>query len=956
MERRLDSAALEGEALAELGGSVRMVAAVFDVDDPASHKRNGDINQADPLMAASLWWENESAKIRDLRAEHNVFVYRTRGGYRIVARLTPFVLTSKNDAAEWSHLYLTWVAYLKRRFKIAADPVKDWTRLFRLPHATRLEHVAEGETEEQQIAREERNLAARPEERVTVGDPNAIELWNPLTNSEDEAAAQTMNKRRQKKTAASKTKYDTTPCVRPSGTGTGLFYFLLSARNLLGPEIRPGEYAIKCPCMEEHSTSSTFESRSTVLFLPDEGQEIGAIDCKHTGCGHDRFTAKDWLSRFTEDEIAAARAAAGLPPRRGKGAFPVIRAPEPPPSTETTSWTMRLRRSKEGVLPEMANIDFILANDPNFVHVGYDFFRDSVAIRNEIELHGYKLSGSWQDHYYTAVTVYLQKTYEISRLKVTDVKLAVRLAASRRQFSSLQDHLRALPAWDGVQRLDTWLSTYLGVARTPYTSMVGRYWMVGTVARAMKPGCKFDNTLVLEGARDIKKSMVATILGGAFAKAGMLGNLEDRLALRAIKGSWIIELEEVKRLFSKTNEEAVKGFFSRSTDRYCRLYEENETEQPRQCSFIATVNPGEDGYFTDLSGNRNWWPVEVTKVNKDALEADRNQLFAETLTAFDAGERWWAEDAEKALCKSEQVARMQRGIWDEEVAQYVEGKPYVRVADILLNAIEKPLAQHTPKDREEVRRVLLALGWAKGPNKKVNGASVKFYYPPAAEPAKPEANKVNVDMKPEETVTSSKTYVDRRAQHEARVAARKITDQNINHQFDDHSAAPERMNRPPIRAPEPAASQEPVQRSVTALQNSQPAPARTKPEGTKCELIDPTTNMVSGASMISKERKPMTEHNNSVTEAEPAVPASDDVHEGARSGMEMLQGAITRLEELLAAGHPLPTWLQGKVNTTRVNEIDRMDGAALLAASIANITRLLGVRPPSKEAPTMGLH
>jgi hypothetical protein len=36
--------------------------------------------------------------------------------------------------------------------------------------------------------------------------------------------------------------------------------------------------------------------------------------------------------------------------------------------------------------------------------------------------------------------------------------------------------------------------------------------------------------------------------------------------------------------------------------------------------------------------------------------------------------------------------------------------------------------------------------------------------------------------------------------------------------------------------------------------------------------------------------------------------------------------------------------------------IDKRDGATLLAESITNIKRLLGVQPPSKEAPTMGLH
>ena len=66
--------------------------------------------------------------------------------------------------------------------------------------------------------------------------------------------------------------------------------------------------------------------------------------------------------------------------------------------------------------------------------------------------------------------------------------------------------------------------------------------------------------------------------------------------------------------------------------------------------------------------------------------------------------------------------------------------------------------------------------------------------------------------------------------------------------------------------------------------------------------------------------------------------------------------AATALEELLEVGRPLPTWLQGNVNTTRMNELDGRDGAALLTASIANIERIPGVRLPPKEAPLKTLH
>lgn len=246
------------------------------------------------------------------------------------------------------------------------------------------------------------------------------------------------------------------------------------------------------------------------------------------------------------------------------------------------------------------------------------------------------------------------------------------------------------------------------------------------------------------------------------------------------------------------------------------------------------------------------------------------------------------------------------------MAQYVEGKPYVRVLEILINAIEKPSAQHTPKDREEVRRALLALGWAKGPNKKINGASVKFYYPPSTATAKPEDNKPDVDTKPEEAVTTSKTYVDRKAQQDTRVVARRTTDQNIDSQFDGYSAGSEKTNRPPIRAPEPAAPREPVQGSATAIPDSQlaaqPGPLRATPDVTKSVPMVAATNMAFAVSMIDKGRKPMIEDNDndSSTEGELMVPAIDDVREYARRGSEMLEVALAQLKEALAAGVRFP--------------------------------------------------
>ena len=73
-------------------------------------------------------------------------------------------LANDADATAWRHLYVTWTRYLKRRFDLDADRVKDWTRLFRLPRATRDD---------------------KPEERETIGDPHSIGVWSPDLTAED---------------------------------------------------------------------------------------------------------------------------------------------------------------------------------------------------------------------------------------------------------------------------------------------------------------------------------------------------------------------------------------------------------------------------------------------------------------------------------------------------------------------------------------------------------------------------------------------------------------------------------------------------------------------------------------------------------------------------------------------------------------------------------------------------
>ena len=56
-----------------------------------------------------------------------------------------------------------------------------------------------------------------------------------------------------------------------------------------------------------------------------------------------------------------------------------------------------------------------------------------------------------------------------------------------------------------LERLDTWLTTYLGVDDTALHRAWGTIFLTAAVRRVYDPGCKFDHVLVLEGPEGADK-------------------------------------------------------------------------------------------------------------------------------------------------------------------------------------------------------------------------------------------------------------------------------------------------------------------------------------------------------------------------------------------------------------------------------------------------------------------
>ena len=116
--------------------------------------------------------------------------------------------------------------------------------------------------------------------------------------------------------------------------------------------------------------------------------------------------------------------------------------------------------------------------------------------------------------------------------------------------------------------------------------------------------------------------------------------LQAHAALQ-LHGNWIIELGELAAM-SRSDLESTKGFLARTIDKYRPPYGRITVEQPRRCVFVGTTNSLT--FLKDETGNRRFWPIECSSIDTDSLRSLRDQLFAEAVAAYRAGEKWWLED------------------------------------------------------------------------------------------------------------------------------------------------------------------------------------------------------------------------------------------------------------------------------------------------------------------------
>ena len=274
----------------------------------------------------------------------------------------------------------------------------------------------------------------------------------------------------------------------------------------------------------------------------------------------------------------------------------------------------------------------------------------------------------------------------------------------------------------------------LGLADDHLSGAIIRRWLIGAIARVMKPGCWWRVAPVLVGEQNIGKTeWIRALAGDGWFLSG-LGRL-DRDAMQRLRRGWLVELGELDGITRKADQESLKAFLTERVDTYRAPYARADEAHPRRCVFIGTANAsplrdstGSSRFAVINTGSRPL-PVEWVKQNRAAI-------WARALEQYRSGIPWTHTQVEMEAIALRNEGHTVIDPWQEALAETMEiraktGRP-VQNADIY-SLLEVEVAKQTAQTAERVTRIMQALGWEKG-RRRCDGKRREGWWPIEAAP------------------------------------------------------------------------------------------------------------------------------------------------------------------------------------------------------------------------------
>lgn len=334
-------------------------------------------------------------------------------------------------------------------------------------------------------------------------------------------------------------------------------------------------------------------------------------------------------------------------------------------------------------------------------------------------------------------------------VKPDTVMACVEAMARRRKVHPVREYLTRLK-WDGTPRLAQLFPRYFSVEDGGYSQQAAQCFMVSAVARILwvdpkvrHNGAQVDFMLVLEGEQGRGKTSAVRALFGSQWYAESMESPSSKDFYQSLRGRWCVEIGEMDS-FSKADVTKVKQAITARFDTYRPSYGRVSRSFRRECVFVGTNNEYE--YLRDASGGRRFLPVKVEAVHIGALEADRDQLWAEAVALFRDGFAWWDLPAEAAAQQDERFVEdswqtpLQRWLagrapdnaYPARIAPAGDGVPvgWTTTTELLSWALNIEVGKHGKPEQMRISSIMRRLKWTHD-RVMVNGYRERRWFPPA---------------------------------------------------------------------------------------------------------------------------------------------------------------------------------------------------------------------------------
>jgi len=271
--------------------------------------------------------------------------------------------------------------------------------------------------------------------------------------------------------------------------------------------------------------------------------------------------------------------------------------------------------------------------------------------------------------------------------------------------------------------INTIATDYLGTTEPIYNTMVKKT-LIAAVARAFRPGCKVDTTLILQGGQGIGKSTFFKVLAGDWFDDGLGSNVTDQNEKMRLSAHWILEWGELERIFSQRDASSIKAFLTSTHDSYRRPWGKTIETYPRHCVIVGSTN--RDDFLNDSTGSRRFWVVPINqKINIRKLVDNRAAIWGAAVQCYLNKEQWFLNQQEEIERQDLNKEYQKEEPWFEAIASYCECRDRVTTSEILSKLLGIDLGKQDKFSQMRVTEVLRAIGWHKKPS---NG--IKFWISP----------------------------------------------------------------------------------------------------------------------------------------------------------------------------------------------------------------------------------